>query len=533
MSRQNKTNLSLQLCGKVRIERYPVVAEIMIERERADIAKLLARVAQGDEELPSRLSDYLQREQLLDMHNGQLTEMGHQVLQTKKMIVKERGLYHIWYVVKHALLGTIPIVIQRDTATGSPQGHEWKKGVDAQKSGFAVNKLTNVHLIEDVLDGHRSTKKAQLAGIVSIKPEVICASDAEKDTSLTWLLTENASKVSLSGTIDLLEFQNNKKVGASHSFDLDIENYHHQLELVLETIAPYFDGEWSPKTKRLSIGYETAAELKALDDFVLKNLPIETLATPVGNYALSLNKIPVAPLDHDDAKEWQLAWLKQFYLNAYPSHESLHREQARWLDHEAVTCFNLPFKVGEDLLRDLKHEGNSKIFWHVAALSDLTPSRSKAQRLPITLIDGDGLDLDALVHELTMQRKVQYAIYSDRYVYTKKQCENLATFAAAGAIEQGLLMTLSGSREKSFTVPSGWRSEFMAKQHANHGRYWVFIVNQEALCWEVSSGLDFVRRDEFGFSVAGQPSFMPKELGELPAYLQQAVIDVRAEEPVI
>ncbi|MGR5407624.1 hypothetical protein [Vibrio sp. PNB22_8_1] len=536
MTQANKKNISLQLRQELQIQRYPVVAEITIDRERPDVAKLLQRYVQSAD-IPARLRDYLQREQLVDAFDGQLTEYGKQVRDTQQMKTKERGLYHIWYLVDHKLLGTRPLVIQRDNAIGSPKGNVWKRGVDAEVSGFSVAQPSQSYLVEEVLSGNQSRQTFEPAQVISIKPEVICAQDFEETIHLDWHLSDRHSKVSLEGKIDTLAFRkdqrNGKKVGQSHNFQIDIEDHHQSLFDVLSAITPYFDGEWDQVTQRMAIKSNTATERKALAAFALKGFTIQSLATPVGDYQLNLKTIPAEPCDEEDAKAWQLAWLKQRYEQKYLGHVELHREQAKWLDHPAVSRFNLPLKVGEELLRDLRHEGDSEVFWRVAALSDLTPARSKRQRLPITLIDGDRLDIGELVTGLTMNRKVQFAIYSDRYVYTRRQCENLTTIHSAGAIQQGLLMTLQPEKNANrVTVPAGWHNEFMPKQHVNHGRYWVFLLEDDVLCWEVTCGLDFIQRHESGLRVAGQPSFMPKELKELPDYLQQAANNIRAKEAV-
>ena len=234
--------------------------------------------------------------------------------------------------------------------------------------------------------------------------------------------------------------------------------------------------------------------------------------------------IPIQPADQSDAEKWQRFWLEDFYSRKYQSSSEARKQQSEWLDHDALDDFELPLKEQQSLLSELSRESQPQAYWHIAAMADLTPSKSKKLRMPISLVNGDALDLDELLQQLSGGENIEHIIYSDRYVHTSRQSRNLNSVAACLAEAEGLLLTLDKQKGKEAELPDNWSREILQKKSDDHGRYWILIGGtKHTLCWECSSGLDFIRENGGQFTVDGSPTFTPKEVGELPRYLQDQV----------
>ena len=523
------TMLNITLERQVKAKRYPIIAELTFKRKREDIVSLLKATQKNPDKIPHRFIAYLRREQLWDSDTNSLTLKGKEVTDTGSIDIKERGLYHIWYTADDPLLGTHPLLIQRDSAFFEPRSKPWKSGADARNAGFEVSATCTVDVLEEIYKAH---SQHQLT-LTSLQPEVICSPEESASLSLKWRLELNKSVVFLNGKLEALDFAQKKKEKKNCDFDLKITDYQEHLNKVLMKIASQFDGHWSKSAQRMVVALENIHKYpQAIECFEVKSHSMSKLSTDFGIFdSAQIYHLPTKPIDQADAEQWHQTWLNNFHSETYQSNSDSRHRQSLWLDHEAITEFDLSMKSGQKLLDCFRRESQPKPYWHVATMVDLSPSLSKKQKLPITLMDSDVLNIRELIEQLTASDSVQHMIYSDRYVYTVKQSKNLNSIASYIEDAEGLLMTLNPPRGKNkIDLPENWERHNFDKQHDNHGRYWLFIGSSHNWCWECSSGLDFICDSDSGFIVKGTPSFTPKEVTELPRYLQNAIKTVKTAE---
>lgn len=535
--RKDNAGLHITLKRKLEVKRYPVIAQLIFQRERKDLVSLLKATQQNPAGMPKRLTAYLQWEQLWDQEAASLTSKGKEVVDTGYVDEKEEGLYHIWYTDKDSLLGTRPLFIQRDTAFFDPDirssSSAWKKSTDAISAGFGVLKACEINMLEETYDGQRTRQSQHRLTLKSLKPDVLCSSEVLTHLDLEWELGLRQSVVSLKGQLDVLDFSQKKKTLKPCILDLDIEDHHEHLNELLGVIASQLNGRWDDSAKRVALESRDVGEnQQVIQDFELDKYNISELLTNVGVFgSIEVSHLPVMPADLDDAQQWHKAWLNNFHSKAYRKNSESRQQQSKWLDHKAIAEFDLPLKSGQELLNCFKREGQPESYWHAAAMMDLSPSNSKKHRLPITLMNSDVLDIKELVEQLTSGDSIHYMIYSDRYVHTNRQSRNLKSIASCVNIAEGLLMTLDPPRGKNEAeLPENWERQILSKQNDNHGRYWVFIGNSHSWCWECSSGLDFIRDNNSKFTVEGTPGFTSKEEGELPKYLQETIKKIKNAE---
>lgn len=522
-------SLALTLNRTVQLKRIPIIARCTFLRKRPDLVSLLKGVQNNPADVPSRLKVYLKREALWD--ESGISDKGQQVIDSGLFEAKERGLYHIWYTDNDPFLGARPIMMQRDTAFFDPNMQSWKKGQDAARSEFRVEHSLHLSVLEESFVDHNKTELKNISlQMASLDPEVICSPEKSAEIQLEWTLGFSASQLSLKGQLDMLQFNQNKASPRPEALDLSIDDFGDRLDDVMAAIAGELDGSWLPDTRRIETQLEHIQLYpSAVQKFQIGSFNHSGLETDMGEFqSVQAKYVPIQPADQSDAEDWHRFWLEDFYSRKYHSSAESRKQQSQWLDHIALNDFELPLKEQQSLLSELSRESQTQAYWHIAAMADLTPSKSKKLRMPISLVNDDVLDLDDLLKQLSGGEYIEHIIYSDRYVHTPRQSRNLNSVAAYFSDAKGLLLTLNNQSSKA-KLPDNWSRKILEKKNDDHGRYWILIGTKHTWCWECSSGLDFILENGGRFCVDGSPTFTPKEEAELPRYLQDQINNTAAE----
>jgi hypothetical protein len=525
--------LTLNLKRTVQLKRYPIIARVIFQRERRDLVSLLQGMKADTGDMPPRLVAYLKQEKLWD--ESGVTDKGQHVIDTGLFESLERGLYHIWYTDNDPLLETRPVMMQRDTAFFCDEKNALKKGADAACSEFRVDESVQLQVLEEQLtDSRKSELKLCNLQLSSLYPEVICSAEKTAEVNLEWRLSPEHSEVSITGQLDMLQFSQNQSKQNDHpeKLDLNIHDFGEYLGDIMSGIAGAFEGRWNEDTNVLDTALEQIKRYpSSVQQFQVGSFNQSNLQTELGLFqSFQAQHIPIQPINQQDAEDWHSHWLEAYYRQSYRSSADARKQQAQWLDHKALRDFDLTLKENQSLLSELSRESQPEAYWHAAAMADLTPSRSRTLRLPISLVDGDELDLDELIQQLTDGDRIGQFIYSDRYVHTSRQSRNLNAVADCLTDAEGVLLTLDKQHGKKADLPCGWTQETLQKQHDNHGRYWILIGTEHNHCWECSSGLDFICESDSGYTVDGVPTFTPKETNELPQYLQDQIKQISTVE---
>lgn len=528
-SNRQTNSFALTLSRSVVVKRYPIIAKVGLLRERLDLVSLLKSMQKNPAEMPSRLKAYLKRVALWDELG--ISEKGQQVVDSGLFEVKERALYHIWYTDNDRLLGTRPIMMQRDTAFFDPELKGWKKGRDALRSEFKVQAPLEVSLLEEVLNDHHNSKlKNIMIKMTSLEPEVICSPDESAKINLNWTLNFSESQLCLTGPLDLLAFnKNGDSKPYPQALKLLIPQFGERLDGLMEMIAHEVKGHWLPQERRLATHLEQIKhDPSTVQTFQIHTIKCSGLQTDIGDFdSAEAKNVSIRPIEQSDAEDWYRCWLNNLYSKAYHSSSEARKKQSEWLDHIALEKFVLPLKDQQSLLLELSRESQPESYWHVAAMTDLSPSKSKKVCLPISLINDDLLKLNQLTQMLSGNESITQVIYSDRYVHTARQSDNLKIIASCFADAKGLLLTLD--HQKNVKLPDQWSREFLQKKSENHGRYWILISTRDIWSWECSSGLDFIKKNDGRYFVDGSPTFTPKDLSELPCYLRDRINHIAEE----
>lgn len=528
---QNKNNtsvdkLNLTLKRQVNLKRYPMLARVTFLRQRPDLVSLLKTMVSSSSIIPLRLKAYLIKENLWDDNNNSITHDGQQVVKTGLFNALERNLYHIWFTDNDPLLGTRPVLMQRDSHLDVPKYPVWKKGREAALSEFTKEKSLQLMVLEeDYKDSRKAVLQKTNLTMTSIQPEVICSPDKSAQLEMQWAVNTQHAQIHLAGQLDILQFNGQKQSSQPERLDLTWTEPETCLSSLLDCIATALEGEWNDSTKRLSTTLENMKHFaSAVQNFRIGNFNCKDLKTDFGLFtSVQAAHIPVQPKDQDDAENWHRYWLEHFYKMSYRSASDAQKQQGKWLDSPALASFELPMKPPQSLIAEINRDQQPEAYWHIAAMADLSPNNTDKLRMPFSLIDGDKVDINKLVGKLTDNNVIEHIIYSDRYVHTARQYRNLSTLAGASSDATGMLLTLKPQYGKQAQLPDHWERNDFDKSSDNHGRYWIFIGPNTIWCWECTSGLDFMKQENGIIEVDGFPTFTPKTKQELPEYLQQQI----------
>jgi len=519
------TKTGISLTRTVKARSYKVLATMFISEERADIKKILEQLQKGLK-LPPRLDTFLTASKLYA--NNEITKLGQRVLNTGSLLLKERGVYEIWYI-DDSYFGKKPIAIQRVEEPSSnhnkknrgnqlqnwPQAErpQTKQGLDiANATVYLVNekKLCDLKdLLIEVVDNGSASKSTE----INIKLEVpLDNPDSE------WLLSGKIAS-------------NNKGTQSNNEFEINIvQTISHQL---LEEVCEHLDFTWNNKYNRASISnFDSSFDsTKYLLDFNIKELDLRSVRSQFGEFKQgTIKNLPIMPKHSNIALRWQSEWLYELYKNKHISPESMNYQQQAWLKHDAIKAFNLPLLKGNDVINKLNDEKrNNEVYWHATTSHYLIPKSTKMTLPSFTLTNKEAINVSDLLRRLTLSSKIDSIIYSDRHYKSNLHVRNLQTIKNHCEDPVGIVFTT----DSKVKVPIGWNKELVKSNSENHDRYYIFVSSEdEVYSWKCSTSLDFVDLSQKESFTKGNYTFTRLREAELPVYLQESLNEISKEVSV-
>lgn len=514
--------MQITLHRKVRAVCYQAVATIKIEQERRDIQQALEQASTDAASLPIRLINYLEKENLLD--NQVLTELGEQVRKTGLLSAAERGIYRLWYLDDDEAIGTLPLLLQRETEPVKgdyrkrTQFYNWQ---NPQRLGSADPRHCDAKDIYVVGDCEQEKKNTR-----DLKLEVINAGSAAQcvDMDLTFnfsLLRDKSYQASfkLEGDLPYQAKSSEKRISLCEEFDVAI------LAEIMPAIGASLGHIWDEEYKRMRT--EVPEHKKPRGSFITTTQSLSNLETCYGRFeGGEVKQLPLMPTDEQVAKDWQGRWLNDLYQEAYYSEEQSNYRQQLWLSHPAIKDFKLGTKTGESLLQALDRQQNPVSFWHASAAQYLIPSNTKTPLPSIRFKKDEALEVGDLLRSLILNETVHRIIYSDRHYKSAKHKRNIQEIARLSGAVSGHIFTT----DNSVKIPENWLKTTMRNSGDNHDRYWIMMKEHKTFIWTASTSLDFIDFSNANNRVNSDVTFTQLDVKDLPDYLQKAVANVEDRE---
>lgn len=518
--------MSLVLTKTITVRRYPVIAQLSILRNRDDVAKLIGWMKRSPQDVPDRLRSFLEREKL--WRGNQCTQKGEEVFSSKKMLVSERGLYHIWYCYNDALLGTRPIFLQRDTAFEEPKLDIFLSGMQAKKSAFSKH---NTSFSMPILERGCTAEKVEMLELCSLFPEVIGKSTEEASLSCTWRLSSASSDISVSGTLRLVHIEK----GMVHKKKTNEYRYQQHFQEGGEHWNPIMKhllqdkGIWRSKQQRLEVAHKSLGTHKQeiIQSFCAPQQQFPKPQLPdVGEFATaSVNTVPMMPVKKE-AHLWQNDWVVAFYRQGFQAKSKAMAEQAKWLHHEAIHNCNLSILSAEEMMRICRKEKEWEAFWQIAAMEDLNPSDLKLKREAFTLTERD-FSVGEFWHRMGNGEEIKGLLYSDRYAGSRGK------EGSKGDNQSNLELLLDYyphipvqvySEESFLSMRDSWKHfSISRKDPETHPRYWAVRTQKNIFYWSCDNSLTYIQRVEDRLQVKGVTTFTPILESRIPKYLKDAM----------
>ena len=519
--------LSACLNRKITLSCFPVVGNVRFMRERTDLVALLRHADANTNKLPDRLVSLLVTQGLLSQ-SAAITERGRQLLTDGLHKTEEYGLYKIWYTQSDPILGTRPVLLQRDQAYFTDEMDCWLRQGNNGITAYESSGPLDVRVVTTD-DARQLTSEKTVLSV--LKPHVVCKQCGQEELTLTVRINGGSVEWDIEGE---LPAENPRATrGESKKIHLPVE------------LSSRLDGQWGKALqtdvrssivsvvgarqwvadRSMEICYPAARDAQvSIDSLTIDSLDFPRLDTEAfGSFCdARIRAIPVAPESPDDALRWQAEWVAQFHNDGFARSIDFRDRQAAWLHRVAAGDIDLPPLSGQGLLDVLSDNGTQReVFWHAAAMQDLCVRSEPALRLPLSLRKGTKLTFECLVAKLTVNgSRISSVIISDRYTSSPSQLTSL--IALKDCLPESKRKLLTAMRPNG---RSGWDVTTFDKNPDNHGRYWVFGVGDKYVCWECSGSIDFLRNEQGtrDWSVAGATTFTPKAIDELPDYLQAEI----------
>lgn len=513
--------MKITLKRNLQLQRHPLLAKVIVRIPRPDVAELIRAMQKQPEYMPRRLVVYLQREGLWDKSTNLITRKAEIVLKTGTLSSAERGIYYIWYCHDDPLLGTRPILIQRDSAAGT----EMWRGAECppKESIFTVNDAIDTCFY----DGIRTTS-LKLERLI---PEVTRPPDKTGMLELLWHVTSEGSELHLNGQLEMLapsqgfNFKQPRK-DQPQAIDFRLQGFLQQVPTLLSELAEQQGYEWSREHNRALASLPTAAS-QLTTATVVKHQLTSVRTSHAGCYeAVLLEEYPLMPRDSAVAGQWHICWMEQQFEREYVTPAEVHKLQQVFLNLPAMTPFDIVPLHGQELINQLNRRSAPASFWHVAAMQDLNPSGQQWQLTAFSYQCGEHFELEQFIQRMTLGEPVEYCLYADRHFKTKKHARNLNYIQRVLNAQGGEVFT---SAETLPEVPEHWLIREMTKDKTNHDRYWLFVTPSRRLCWKCTTSLDFIRQVGQTYQVDSDVSFMPIDNDQIPKLLERSLETLEGE----
>ena len=513
--------MKITLKRTLQLQRHPLLAKAVVRTPRPDVVELIRATQQQPEKMPPRLIAYLQREGLWDKTSNTATPKADIVLKTGLLSSTERGIYYIWYCQGDPLLGTRPILIQRDSAAGALQ---WKGAEQLQgDSVFAVN---------DAIDTcfHDGTSATSLL-LERLTPEVIRAPDKTASLALSWQVTGEGAGLCLAGQLELLtpvqDFGfNSIRKDRPEEVDIHLPGDSQQIPALLTDLAETLGYQWSHEYQRALTELPSVAD--QLNSASLTKHPLNSVRTSrVGSFDSALfEEYPLMPRDQSVAHQWHIRWMEQQFASGYVAPTEVHKQQQRFLRQPALAPFNIAPIQGQELINQLSRHRAPTSFWHVAAMQDLSPTKPQLQLAAFTYQLGETFDLKEFIQRITMGEPVEYSLYADRHFKTGRHARNLSHIQSELNARRGKVLTAA---EELPEVPEHWRIKKMPIDRSNHDRYWLLVTPTRKVCWKCTTSLDFIRQAGETYRIDTDVSFVPISADQIPEFLEHSLDALQGE----
>ncbi|HQB09156.1 MAG TPA: hypothetical protein PLW37_04745 [bacterium] len=463
---------------------YDTFLTIEKSEERGDIKNFLNDFDNGkktfkDVTIQKRVEDYLKKEGLIN-ETG-LTEQGREVLNTGKMLFREKGKYRIWLVEKDNFLKNRILHFERQKIVEK----------NNSESEHITPKIIDIFSMDHELLPIDSRETEKIKVIKNDDNKIDASQKQNEKILLIWEWDEmEKSDYYFEGAV------NNRKI-EQNLFKSD-EN----LEKWFSSIYP----EWNKKEKRLKTELPQKVE-------EIKNFQKDTAEYNKKDFdSLEFKSVPLMPKDLNTAEEWRNALLKKDLKNEYINETDFSTLSNKLIKNEAFNVYreNIKPPVVSDFLEKLQSSNEkskqTSEFWHLSAPFDLNPEKDEKSTLKsINFNPGDTTSFYEIASKIKGRgKKYTHIFYCDWFTHREDQQKKIVSYLDAFDISQKHLITFTETKKdevrsdyiKKRLDISEHNIRDISKEKKNHDRYIVLVnENKEILVWKQTQSIDFISFD--------------------------------------
>lgn len=463
---------------------YDTFLTIQKAEERKDIKDFLKDFDNGkktfkDETVQKRVEDYLKKEELIK--DTGLTEQGREVLNTGKMLFREKGKYRIWLVEKDNFLKNRIIHFERQKIVGK----------NNSESEHITPKIVDIFSMDHELLPINSRETEKIKVIKNDDNKIDASKKQNGEILLIWEWDEmEKSDYYFEGAV------NNRKI-EQNLFKSD-EN----LEKWFSSIYP----EWDKKEKRLKT------------ELPQKVQEIKNFQKDIADYnkesfnSLEFKNVPLMPKDLHAAEEWRDALLNEDLKREYINETDFSTLSNKLIKQEAFNVYrkNIKPPAVSDFLENIQNYNEkskqASEFWHLSAPFDLNPDKDEKNSIKsINFNPGEITSFSEIASKIKGRgKKYTHIFYCDWFTHREDQQKKIVSYLDAFDISQKHLITFTETKKdevrsdylKKRSDISEHNIRDISKEKKNHDRYIVLVnENKEIVVWKQTQSIDFISFD--------------------------------------
>lgn len=460
------------LTKKIKIQKATAYLVLEKEEKRPDIVEFLNGKHFNNAIVNNRVIKYLQGINLIDSQ-GNITEIGSEVIESGNILAKEEGKYQIFFTQDYFIKGTI-LYFNRQSPDRTNQRDIKPLNIDFKEDNYYLpidNDFSNIKLdLTKEVEGEFNNRDIS-------------------DIQLQWNWNDlNESNIQFSGTLHREEIKEN-----IIPVNIDLKDFIKQL----------FD-DWDADKEKLKTHF---LDIENKERFEINKSGNEF------EFDYHFEQIPIMPYDKQEAVKWR-NWfidreIKEKYYLKYDFEKLVKETNYKKGFSDYQSELDIPeIKEYRKSTKNKDRVKQSKSFWHLSAPLDLNPDNTGAHILKqIDYKEGLNTSFRQIVSNLieNTDNKVNAVFYYDKYTYSQSQQKSLnAFFESFEEIEDlhnSTLITVKNlkGKKRSDLVNSNIKiidiNSIVKK--APHNRYIVLAEDKDNYTlWQLPSSIDYIHFNE-------------------------------------
>ncbi|GHU75087.1 hypothetical protein FACS189461_0660 [Spirochaetia bacterium] len=478
--------MKITLTCKIPLKTATVYLKLRRYTERKDIQDYLNGKQIDNPRVANGIRNYLAKIQLFDQQ-GHLTREGNKAKETGMVACFEEGKYKIWFTGNDSLLEE-PL-----------QNKIYYLFRETPK------KETNtVTVLDPYFDDNN---KEHLCLPTSHEKDWYTFKVIKPENGFAGIVNPGVTNINFernlekSGAVDIYSGNFNQN---THILNTPIPANDEDLDGLIKMLLP---NDWDDTNNRCKIPFKVFREKseEGLETFERNHGPFK-----YEGYTVNIEKLPLEPINLDEAKLWRNCLLKRELARDYLHPNDFNSKVVSVNQRGGFKAYydNLN-EPGPDefigIITPSKKSETGAAFWHISAPVDLNPAiPAGVYSSSFDLSQGETLSFNAIAAKIKTIDPIK-VFYYDQYIINRwQQKASIAFLKSFSCTSLYLITNVSGQTAdiiaKDQSINQIDIKTIFSSQKPQHDRYLILALPKELEIWNISNSIDYIRFNNFNIS---------------------------------